>query len=162
MTTNELPETVPIAALAELFGVTSRQARNLLEGAKVKSAARGHWPLATAIKAVLAQARENRETDALASARARVMNAKAKAQELALARQEREVIPLEDACEVMDEYTAVVREAMNSIAARVTRDIELRRKIEAEVRTAHETIVKKLRKCAAELRTGGTDQEDAA
>lgn len=37
MADQELPETVSIAALAELFGVTTRQTRNLLPAANVKS-----------------------------------------------------------------------------------------------------------------------------
>ncbi|UXT80052.1 hypothetical protein [Agrobacterium tumefaciens] len=54
----------------------------------------------------------------------------------------RKLIPLDDALAIMDEYTAVVREAMDSIPARVTRDIGMRRVIEAEVNAAHETIAK--------------------
>jgi phage terminase Nu1 subunit (DNA packaging protein) len=162
MTASPLPETVPIAALAELFGVTPRHVRNLLEGAKVKSTVRGQWPLAEAVKAILAQAREAREPDALAAARARALNARAKAQEIALARQERDLIPLDEAVEVMDEYTATVRELMDSIPARVTRDLELRRKIEAEIRGAHAAITKKFSASTAELRSDTTVKEEAA
>lgn len=136
MTPPDLPETVPISALAALLGVTSRQARNLLEASEVKSAQRGQWPLGPAIRAILADARRNRETDALAAARARAINAKARQAEIAIGRDERELIPLAEAIEAQDELIAAVREAMDSLPARVTRDRDLRRKIEAEVHGA--------------------------
>jgi hypothetical protein len=163
MTVSELPETVPIATLAGLFGVTDRQARNLLEMSKVKSRARGHWPLAEAVRAVLAQARESREPDQLSAARARALNAKAKAQEVALARTERDLIPLEEAIAVMDELCAVTREVLIGLPARITRDLDLRRKIEAEVHAGQLRIVRKLTAGAAALREGTDDvEEDAA
>lgn len=154
MTPPELPETVPISTLAALFGVTTRQARNLCESAGVKSTSRGQWPLADGVRAILADARRNRETDALAAARTRIVNAKAKALETSLAEKERELIPLSEAVEVMDELVGAVREAMDSIAARVTRDLELRRKIEGEITTAKASIAKALGVAAAQTRTG--------
>lgn len=160
MTEKALPETTLIAALAELFGVTTRQTRNLLEGAKVKPLSRGSWPLAAAVRAVLGHAREAREPDALAAARARVLNAKAQAQEIALARQERELIPIEDANFVMDELVATVRGELDGLPARITRDIELRRKIEAELHAAQKRMVAKLKDAAAEIRNGENGEHD--
>lgn len=154
MTISDLPENVPIAALAGLLGLTTRQTRNLLESAEVKSTSRGQWPLAEALRSILADARRNRESDALAAARTRIVNAKAKALETSLAEKERELIPLSEAVEVMDELVGAVREAMDSIAARVTRDLELRRKIEGEITTAKASIAKALGVAAAQTRTG--------
>lgn len=77
MTPSEIPKTASIEALAELFGVSPRQTRNLLEAAKVKSVKRGAWPITAAVRAVLADARRNRDADELVKAKARLMNAKA-------------------------------------------------------------------------------------
>lgn len=150
-----LPEVVSIAELAGLFGVTPRQARNLLEGAKVKSTARGAFPLALSIRAVLTHARENRETDELAKARARTLNAKAKAQELALARQERELIPMDDAIAEYDALVAAVRDEMFGLPVRIARDnLNLRRKIEGEVHGAQKRIAKVLTETEERVREG--------
>lgn len=162
MTASPLPETVPIASLAELFGVEDRQARNILASVKVKSRARGQFPLKEAVQAVIIQAREARAPDPLSLARARALNARAKAQEVALARAERELIPLDQAIEVMDAYCAAVVSELNGFSARVTRDLDLRRKIETELNAAQARMVAKLNKAAAELRDGDDDQEDGA
>ena len=159
----EVPETVPISWLAELFGVEDRQARNILKSVNVKPKARGQFPLKEAVQAVLVQAREARAPDPLSLARARALNAKAKAQEVALARAERDLIPLEEAIAVMDELCAVTREVLIGLPARITRDLDLRRKIEAEVHAGQLRIVRKLTAAAAALREGTDDvEEDAA
>ena len=144
MTPPSLPETVPVATLAGLLGVTARQARNLLEQAEVKSTGRGAWPLSEAIRAILADARRNRETDALAAARTRIVTAKARQLETAIDERARELIPLNEAIEAQDELVATVREVMDGLPARITRDLELRRKIRNELEAAKVRIQKAL------------------
>ncbi len=164
MTASPLPETVPIASLAGLFGVTDRQARNLLEMSKVKSHGRGQWPLSEAVRAVLAQARESREPDQLSAARARAIRAKARQTEIALARQERELIPVDEVLSAFDTVLGGVVSALNGLPARVTRDMEIRRKIEAEIHAARVGMAKDMQAAAAKLRQDADDydQEDAA
>lgn len=154
MTSPDLPETVSIAALAGLLGVTTRQARNLLEQSNVKPAARGSWPLADGVRAILANARRSRETDALAAARARAINAKARQAEIAIGRDERELIPIDEAIAEHDALVAAVREAMDSIPARVTRDRDLRRKIEIEVHAAKLAVQRALGRAHDAARNG--------
>lgn len=75
---------------------------------------------------------------------------------------ERALIPTDEAVAAYDELIAAVREAMNSIPARVTRDIQLRRKIEAEVHAAQESIIKALGVAEDAARTGKTADGSAA
>lgn len=162
MTAVDLPENVQIGVLARILGVTTRQARNQLETAGVKAVAWGQWPLAGSIRAIVAKAREAKEPDALAAARARAINAKARQTEIALARAERDLIPLEDAIAGMDELVGVTREVLIGLPARITRDLDLRRKIEAEVHAGQLRIVKKMNSAAAALRDAHDGDEGEA
>lgn len=160
MQTFELPETTSIDQLAKLFNVTDRQARNLLKDAKVKSHARGQWPVAEAVQAVLAKAREAREPDQLAAARARAINAKARQQELATARLEKELMPVFDLTAAFDRVMAANVQALTGLPARVTRDLELRNKIEAEIDRARHEMVAALEKAAVEIEADNLKTED--
>jgi len=131
--TTDIPETVEIAALAKLLGVSTRQVRNLLEDARVKSVARGRWPLAQAIQAILANARKNRDTSELARARTRIIDAKARREETAIAVAERELVPVEEFTATLDVVMRAIVDEIDGGSARVTRDLTVRRRIDAEV-----------------------------
>ncbi|WP_346893786.1 hypothetical protein [uncultured Roseibium sp.] len=154
-----LPNTVPISVLAEILETTDRQARNRLADAGVKSAARGRWPFATSVRALLHHAQQERSETEYSRAKARAINAQARKMELATAKSERELVPVEDATAAGDAICAAVRSEMAGLPARVTRDIPLRRVIEAEINASLHRIAATLREQAQKLRKGIDDDE---
>lgn len=112
-------------------------------------------PPAFPIRAVLAKARETRDINALADARARGANARAAEIEMRVAERKRELIPIEDATAAMDLLAGKTKEEMTGLAARITRDMILRRKIEAEMNGALIRIAEGLRSSADLARKGG-------
>ena len=75
---------------------------------------------------------EDRKTSKTA-ADTRVRDARAAEIEMRVAIQKRQMIPIEDATALVDILVGKVREEITGLPARVTRDVDLRRKIEAEV-----------------------------
>lgn len=102
----------------------------------------GRMTIAAAARGYAKYWQEKASETTKTSAESRVRDARAQEIEMRNAERMRTLIPLDEALAIMDEYAAVVREAMDSIPARVTRDLPVRRKIEAEVNAAHEAIAK--------------------
>lgn len=124
---------VKIDLLAGLFGVTERQARNLLQEAGVEPVSRGQWDLVRSVRGVFSRLREARQSSELSRARARQIDAVAKKHELATRRAERELVPLEDAQAALDLMMGKMISELSGFSARVTRDLELRRKLDREI-----------------------------
>lgn len=89
------------------------------------------------------------------AADSRVRDARAAEIEMRNAERMRKLIPVEDASAALDYLLGVVNEQLNGLPARITRDLEQRRKIEAEVNAAKETIAKALAASADVVEKGG-------
>lgn len=124
---------VKIDVLAGLFGVSERQARNLLQEAGVRPVSRGEWDLVRSVRGVFTRLREARQSTELSRARARQVDAAAKKTELATRRAERELVPLEDAQAALDLMMGKMVAEFSGFSARVTRDLELRRRLDREI-----------------------------
>lgn len=146
---------VKIGTLSALFGVTERQARNLLQEAGVRPVKRGEWNLVQAVRGVFARLREARVSSEVSKARTRQIEAVTRKNELAIKRAERELIPLEDAQLALDLVVGKVVEELASVPARITRDIPMRRKIEAELNQARMRMAEKVSASAQFLAEGG-------
>lgn len=159
MAEHPLPEAVPIEALAQLLGLSSRQARNLLAEAGVQPVSRGRWPLAPAARALFAKAREARGTNHLAAARVEAIKAATARTALQTAREARDLIPVEDARLALDVLTGVVREELDSLPRRLARDrLDLAR-TERECRAALERIAAALERQARACQTGAFEED---
>lgn len=146
---------VKISTLAALFGVTERQARNLLQEAGVQPAKRGEWNLVLAVRGVFSRLRETRLSSEVTKARTRQIEAVAKKHELATRRAERELIPVEDAQAALDVAMGSVVAELSGLPARVTRDMVLRRKIEAEMNEARIRMASTVSTSARFIAEGG-------
>jgi hypothetical protein len=115
----------------------------------------GRVSLVSAVRGYIRSVKEAASRTTKTSADSRVRDARAKEIEMRNSVRLRELIPIEDATAALDFLVGTVRERMNSIPARVTRDIELRRKIEAEVNAAQVQIAEALRAATGVARKGG-------
>lgn len=139
---------------SKLLGITRRRVSQLVEEGFIPKVSRGTTTLSGAAQGYVRYWQEKASSETKTSAESRVRDARASEIEMRNEERMRKLIPLDDALAIMDEYTAVVREAMDSIPARVTRDIGMRRVIEAEVNAAHETIAKAHGAGREDARTG--------
>ncbi len=133
MSAAELPDDIAITTLATLLDLTPRRCRQLVESGIAVPAARGRVRLPETIRALLADARENREAGALTDARAQLVRAKARAAEIELAKREGELIYLTDHDGIVDFIVGRFVTALSALPARIGgKDAFLRRRIEVE------------------------------
>lgn len=142
MTIRPAPARVAADTLAAIFADDENRLAALIAGGRIEQAADGTVPLISAVQVYLADLRSAlRDRSATASAE-RARAARADAAELRLAEARRDLIPTEDAEHAVDLLCGAVQTALGSLPARCTRDIPLRRRIEAEVSTVQGTIAR--------------------
>jgi len=129
--TTEIPSTASAAEIGKVLGITDRRVRQIATDAGISASAHGQWPVGPVMRAVVAAASRERENDAEREARARLMAARAREVELRTAERERELVPTEDAVNLVINFIGSMVSKINGLPARITRDVELRRKIEA-------------------------------
>lgn len=152
-------QSVKIDTLAGIFGVSQRQARNLLAEAGARPVARGEWPLGASLRAVFNHLREARTSTEVSRARTRQIEAIARKTELATRRAERELIPVQDAQLALDLVVGRMVEELSGAPARITRDRALRRQIETELNAVRTRVAQSLGTSATFLAEGGALSE---
>lgn len=132
MTTTRFPEEVTADELADILGVTPKTVRNHAQRGVVVKASRGKYFVADSIRNLLADARKASRSNDLDREELALVKEKRKAAELRNAQTEGELIALEEAFAVLDSIVATFRIGLDSLPARITRDVALRKQIKAE------------------------------
>lgn len=145
---------ITIEDAGRMLDLSAERVRVLIKSGFIDRPHPGRVTLSSVARGYARYWQEKASSETKTSADSRVRDARAREIEMRNDERMRKLIPLDDALAIMDEYTAVVREAMDSIPARVTRDIGMRRVIEAEVNAAHETIAKAHGAGREDARTG--------
>jgi hypothetical protein len=140
---------------SRLLMITPARIGQLQKNGYIPRGSRGHVPLVGAVQGYINFLKDEERRTSKSAAASRVTDARAKEIELRNQVRLRELIPVEDATAALDLVVGRVREEMNGLAARVTRDIPLRRKIEAEVNEAQKRIAESLGASAAFVEKGG-------
>lgn len=91
------------------------------------------------------------------AAATRVTDARTREIEMRIAERQRELIPLEDARNLMGQFAALVRAELTGLPARMTRDKAERKKLEKDVDDALRRLSSKAQKAAAALEAGSSD-----
>lgn len=118
---------------ADLLGVTVERVGQLVRSGHIERIGRGKTTIRSAVQGYAAFLKEASDRATRTSAQERVAAARAAEIEQRTAVRNRELIPMEEAIEAMDELVGVVRSEAASVPARITRELPLRRKIEAEI-----------------------------
>jgi len=100
------------------------------------------------------------------SAESKVKEVRAREIELRIAQRERDLIPIEEALAFASDLCGAVRTNIDSIPARVTRDLSVRRTIEKEVNDALKRISDRAAELGQAIRSGSdlveaADDDDA-
>jgi len=141
--------------LAAILGVTPRQVTSLSDQGLIPKAGRGQWPLAETVQAYVrhkVQSEVSRVKRPAAAGADRLKEIKARREELKLAREEGDLVPVNEALFAMDRLTGAVSLQMNNVPARFTRDVEERDRLQVHVDDALTAVAKTMAECAEELR----------
>ena len=149
---NQVPQEVSASTFAALVGLSDRRVRQLIDMGIVARSGRGKVYLAESVRALLAEAKKDRDTSPLAAARARAADARARATELRAAREAGELIPLEDALEVVERVGGMFLAGLSGLPARATRDLKVRGEIDRHCDALRNEIVAEIEKIRAESR----------
>jgi phage terminase Nu1 subunit (DNA packaging protein) len=151
---------VSSADLALVLGVTDRRVRQLENAGVLRKLEHGEWDLAESVQSYLrhklqTEARKRSRGSAAGSADERLKEMKTRREELRLAREEHELVPLADAIFAMDQVAGAVALEVNNIPARYTRDLDERDRLRHEIDAALTKVANRIGKCAKALRQGG-------
>ncbi|MCJ2108040.1 terminase small subunit [Methylobacterium sp. E-041] len=146
---------VSTADLAEILGVSARRIQQLAGSGILRKLGHGEWLLPECVQAFVehkVQSEIRRTSKGEANGADRLKEIKARREELKLAREERELVPLVDAIFAMDQVAGVVVLQINNVPARFTRDLDERERLQAEIDDVLKSVASRIQKCAAALR----------
>lgn len=160
---------VSTADLAEILGVSARRIQQLAGAGVLRKLGHGEWLLPECVQAFVehkVQSEIKRLSKGELKEVDRLKEIKARREELKLAREERELVPLTDAIYAMDQVAGAIVLQMNNVPARFTRDLDDRERLQAEIDDALKTVAQRIQKCGAALRADldadPPDEEDDA
>lgn len=161
-----MTETAPTSDListevaARLLMVGVERVRQLAKAGYITIPKRGHTTIVSAVQGYIRFLKETAQKETKTAAVSRATDARAAEIELRIAERKRELIPIEDAILAMDLLVGLVNREFDGQAARITRDLTLRRQIEADVHGAKTRIADALADGKRAAQTGVFD--DAA
>lgn len=166
------PSVGGLAALAEIILTTAQAAALLdLSGERIRQLAaqgyietrgKGRYPLIAVVQGYARFLRDEDRKSTKVASLSRVQDARARELEIKIAERERRLVNIDEATGALDEIVGAVRGNLSAVAARCTRDLQLRKTIETEIDTALNGATKLLRAQAHALRTGGDPVADEA
>lgn len=142
---------------ATLVGKSERWVQLRAQEGFFESRKRGEYPLLSFVRGVVAYHDALLEKGNKAAAANRATEARTREIELRTAERARRVIPIEDAEAVISEVAAMVNAELAGLPARVTRDLALRREIEAEAGRALDRLRDRASRAIEALSAGQVD-----
>lgn len=133
MATKPDPQTITVTQAAALIERSTRWVQLRVREGWIRTDGRGRYPVPSVVRGALAYYEDQMQRMAKNAAANRVTDARTREIELRIAERSRALIPIEDAEAVVADLAGAVLSQLSGLPARVTRDLTLRRKIEAEV-----------------------------
>lgn len=159
-------KTVGIREAASLLNRSTQWVHKLVTAGFVEKVGRGHYRIADITSGTVAYYEDLLKKSSKTVATTRVSDARAAEIELRIAERRRELIPQEEAIAAMDLVVGKVVETLSGLPARITRDLDLRLQIEAEIHAGQKEIADALAELCGFVATGGdlpaTDTADDA
>lgn len=155
--------------LAEILGVTARRIQQLAGAGVLRRQSHGEWVLPESVQSFMEhrlQSEIRKANRGVAAGADRLKEIKARREELKLAREERELVPLADALFAMDQVAGTLALEVNNVPARYTRDLDERDRLQAEIDAVLSTVADRIAECGAALRADrdadqAEDEDDA-
>ena len=141
-------------ATADLLGITPRWLQKLVEGEWIPRSARGEYDAQAAVQGYVRSIKAEKGEQSKGAGEERIRLARAERLERENREADRELIPLEEAFAGLDEIAAMLKADVNSIPARMTRDVTLRAELQRHVDDALRQAADRLKRILRELETG--------
>ena len=142
---------------ADLLGVTVERVGQLVRSGHIERIGRGKTTTRSAVQGYAAFLKESSDRATRTSAQERVAAARAAEIEQRTAVRNRELIPIEESLQAMQILVGIVVSEAETVPARVTRDMALRRKIEDAIRDMRSRIAAALRDQRTVIKSGKSE-----
>lgn len=157
---------VTTSVVTEALGLTLARLGQLVSDGWIPRAARNQYQLVPAVQGYIRFLKDDQRRASKSAVQSRAQEARAKEIELRIAREEKTIIDTAEAIAAVDDVVGGIRADLAGLAARVTRDIALRQKIEKEIDGILTAAADRFEQRASDLRTSGEvaapDAEDDA
>lgn len=151
--------TIAATEIAAMAGRSRAWAFALLKAQEVEKDGRGKYRLDSVMAAMVRHYEAIIDKGSKSAAASRVTDARAEMIELQMQERRRDLIPQEDAIAVVDLVVGEVNKQFAGLPARITRDMRLRREIEAKLNEARQKIADAV-SAAREMAETGVDPTD--
>lgn len=128
---NPLDLSLTIDQVAEVLNLTAGRVRAMTTEGVIAQSGRGRWKLLETIHRYVVFVKDENKHRSKGAAESRVRDARAAEIELRMARTDREIIPIAEALATIDGVTGDYLQSISSLPARITREQNERRRIEA-------------------------------
>lgn len=145
---------ITVDVAAALLELTPQRIRQLAQAGFIKLHRRNHTTITSTVRGYIRFLKDEERKQTQTGAAERARDARAREIEQKIAERDRSLIPIEDAELCMQLLVGVVNGEMDGMAARITRDLPLRRLIEADVHGAKTRIATALAEGKSFARTG--------
>lgn len=128
---NPAEMTINKAMVAMLLNVSQPRVAAMTSEGILHQSSRGRWKLIDAVHHYIAFCKQETKSKTKGASETRVRDARAAEIELRMARTDREIIPIAEALATIDGVTGDYLQSISSLPARITREQNERRRIEA-------------------------------
>lgn len=150
----KLKDEVPLDVASALLELSPQRLRQLSHAGFITIHRRGYTTIASAVRGYVKFLKDEERRSTQSGAAERARDARAREIEQRISERDRRLIPVDEAELAMDLLVGAVNAEMNGMGARITRDMTLRRLIEADVHGAKIRIAKALVESKGFARTG--------
>jgi phage terminase Nu1 subunit (DNA packaging protein) len=143
--------TATTAEMVAATGLSASYLGRLERDGIVSRNGRDDWPLVKSVNAIIGYLRRENRKSGRTEADLRLIKAKARSIELRNAKDEHQLVEMEEVVAVIDRVIGLMVSRLAGLPARCTRDVELRRTIEEEINAARQAVADECAKQAASL-----------
>jgi hypothetical protein len=141
--------------LAAFLGVSRAWVNRLVDDGVIARTESRRFHFGETIRAYIAHFKDEDRRSTKVAAESRVRDARAREIELRIATREHKLVDTEEAIAAVDDVIGVLRTGCVGLPARITRDLQLRRKIEQEIDAILDRASDRLEERASALRASG-------
>jgi hypothetical protein len=140
---------------SRLLMISGERIRQLVKMEYIPRIAKGRLPLVGVVQGYIRFLKDEERRSSKSATASRMQDAKASLIDINIKERLRQLVPVEDAQAAFDIVLGKVREEFDGLPARTTRDMELRRKLEAEVNDSLKRIADAIAASAEFFEKGG-------
>lgn len=151
--------TLTVNQVAALCGRSAPWVHQLVKEGFIQKQGKNQYALVSVVRGVIAHYEDLQAKNSKTASASRATDARTREIELRIKERSRDLIPLDDARAVVGEMAAAVRAEFQGLPARITRDMQERRRLEQEIDGAFDRLSRRGGEAERALATGQVDLE---